>query len=162
LTAEAAAKRDGALAYIKTIVESKETDSCASFYDRSSQFFIALARVFQADASYTDAFLNDAMQLLIANAKAASDSNNATEIAEYIVALKLLTSENRSPAIATLISGLITRLGTFIQKQPGVAFLAGDSVFLGNPRSGQWAGREVHWYSQSQSTATALMAVMLP
>lgn len=174
LPAQTAAARDSALNYIRNIMENNETGTCARFYNRSSQFYIALARVYDANSDYVDNWvLSQAgygslsvTEKFMLSVHEVLDSKNATEIAEYLVALKLFGKSakkyNLEPYFDTLNDKLTKNLRDLIQETPDTAFLPGDSVFLGISSKGEWTGKELHWYSPAQSTATALLALTLP
>jgi hypothetical protein len=147
--------------YIESAISAGETGTCAVFYDRSSQFFIALARFCQANAEDI-APCENGSTALVSLAREALISTNATEIAEFIVALKMMTHRPRPLEQTALIDDLTQRLRTFIVESDLEAHLLGDSVFLGQSPIGVWAGRKINWISPAQSTATALLALVLP
>ena len=161
LPVETAAAKKSALRYIRQVIESKKTTTCASFYDRSSQFFVALARVYDAKNDSID-FVPLSTEALLSHAKLALSSKNGTELAEYIIALKLFSKAERSPTFASLIADLTQNLQSTIHQTTDLAFLDSDSVFLGESQQGEWAGKKQQWFSPAQSTATALLALTLP
>jgi hypothetical protein len=154
------ANKDSAISFIRQILENKKTGHCDLFYNRASQFFVALARVHDTKSDYVP-FLELALDELRIHAEAALNSENGTEIAEYLIALKLFRKSNMSFKCASLIDPLATKLVSLIHTTETEAFLSGDSVFYGMSQHGEWAGKEQHWFSSAQSTATALLALTM-
>lgn len=156
--------RNSSLEYIRKVLGNFQTGTCATYYDRSSQFFIALARVYEAKPDYiTDRFFPSASLQLISYACNAIESKKLTEIAEYLVALKLFfKAGERELRVEQLITALSERLKSSAQEESDTAFFPGDSVFMGTSSKGEWAGKTQRWYSPAQSTATALLALNLP
>jgi hypothetical protein len=153
LSGELRIKVDAVWKYLQEILEKKESGTCGRFYSRSSQFFVALARVYHARKDSVP-FVKLSVDELKQHARTALHSKNGTEIAEYIIALKYF-ADSKDTELKTLAEDLQNVLRLLINEQSESAFIAGDSVFVGR-------SKDQHWYSPAQSTATALLALTLP
>lgn len=141
------------LNYLQNIVARDGTHNCATFYDRSSQFYVALARLFHRDPSYLNGFYDEAIKDLEAKILVHLQSDNATELSEYLLALKLMTQTQRTCEQEQVIESLTEKVLNKIETNGSMAYVKSGS---------QFRGQHLHWYSDAMSTAFALHALIEP
>lgn len=144
---------------INNTVLIKKTSVCGVWYDRSSQFYTAYAKAFTATENLS--CLNGSMEAAKEDILIQSqlNTNNFTQVAEYISVIKKLWKPNqRTVAVRNILRNLEKRLLEGIVIQNNHAYVRStDSLFIAKLSS-----LTIEWYSPQFSTAVALEALLLP
>ncbi len=147
---------------IHEIIQLNKEDRCATWYTRPSHFYLAYAKAYTADTFC----LEEDKKLILARAKQRAryllehpGLNYFTEMAEYIIILKSLKTENeRGYFLRRLIASLENELKKGIVQREEYAYLPSKHSLFGGEAFGLF---NFNWYGRANATALALRALTM-
>jgi hypothetical protein len=147
--------------WVTSVLIHERTDSCAIYYERTSQFLIAYARAYQGGISCLKDSLEMARSLVVREARSVLEKSkqNPTENAEILVALKKLYApqERKNGDLFAIQSALTKKILSQVLIEENSAHIESpDRLFIDGYTPGT-----VFWTSPSFSTVLALQALAI-
>ena len=152
--------RDKSCKLINDVIKKEQEDSCATWYTRKSQFYLAFAKAYKADTFCIEE--NKKTVLLRAKKRARHLLEHKrmgayTEIAEYLIVIKSL-SKKRSSLLKILIKELEDELKKGIVEKENYAYLPSKHSLFGGQAFEYF---HFDWYGRANATALALRALTM-
>jgi len=148
---------------IHNILTQNQEGHCATWYTRSSHFYLAFSKAHQADTYCIEEDLPTVLKRSKKRSKYLlnhPNMNTYTEIAEYIIILKTLKSKKRRSYLYTnLLNALQEQLKEGITVRKDYAYLPSKQSLFGGEALGWF---HFNWYGRANATALALRALSMP
>ncbi len=147
---------------IHDVIVNKKEDRCGTWYTRASHFYLAYVKAYKADTFC----IEESHKSILKRAKKRAryllehpKMNAYTEIAEYLIILKSLSSkEERSLLFIELITSLEVQLKKGITQREEYAYLPSKHSLFGGEAFGLF---HFNWYGRANVTALALRALTM-
>lgn len=147
---------------IDDVIINKKEDRCGTWYTRASHFYLAYVKAYKADTFCIEENHKSILKRAKKRARYLTEHpkmNAYTEIAEYLIILKSLSSkEERSLLFKELITSLEVQLKKGITQREEYAYLPSKHSLFGGEAFGLF---HFNWYGRANATALSLRALTM-